>query len=60
MIGMKERLVDFAAAQRLAERIPGAEWRPVEGAAHELLRETSAVQDRVHTAISAFLNQTDG
>jgi lysophospholipase len=60
MIGMKERLVDFAAAQRLAERIPGAEWRPVEGAAHELLRETSAVQDRDHTAISAFLNQTDG
>jgi lysophospholipase len=40
----EEQLVDNAAAQRIAARIPGARFVIVPGARHEILQETDSVQ----------------
>lgn len=50
-----DRLVDSAAASRLARRLPNATLEPVAGAAHELLRERDDVRDPVLARIDRFL-----
>jgi lysophospholipase len=40
----EERLVDNAAAEQVAARVPGAHFVTIAGAYHELLQETDAVQ----------------
>jgi lysophospholipase len=55
LVGSRERLVDASAAKALTARIAGAHFHSVEGAAHELLRETDAVQAQVHRLVAAAL-----
>lgn len=50
-----DRLVDGAAAARLAKRLPHARVAVIAGAAHELLRETDAIRDPVLARIDEFL-----
>ncbi|UAJ11186.1 alpha/beta fold hydrolase [Glacieibacterium megasporae] len=50
-----DRLVDSAAAARLAKRLPHAQVEPIAGAAHELLREADAIRDPVLARIDGFL-----
>ncbi len=40
----EERLVDNAASEKVAARVPGARFLTIPGAYHELLQETDAVQ----------------
>jgi lysophospholipase len=50
----EERLVDNAAAERVAARLPGARFVTVPGAYHELLQETDAVQAQVWAEFDAL------
>jgi lysophospholipase len=54
-IGMNERLVDAAAARRLVQRLPDGRLHVIAGAAHELLRERSAVQDSLFAAVDGLV-----
>jgi lysophospholipase len=54
-IGDNERLVDGAAARRFVQRLPDGHLHVIAGAAHELLRERSAVQDAVLTAVDGLV-----
>lgn len=54
-IGGNERLVDAAAARRLVQRLPDGRLHVIAGAAHELLRERSAVQDGVLAAVDGLV-----
>lgn len=54
-IGDNERLVDAAAARRLVQRLPDGRLHVIAGAAHELLRERSAVQDGVLVAVDGLV-----
>jgi len=54
-IGQNERLVDAAAAQRLVQRLPDGCLHVIAGAAHELLRERSAVQDHLLAAVDELM-----
>lgn len=54
-IGDNERLVDAAAARRLVRRLPQGRLHVIAGAAHELLRERSAVQDSVLAAVDGLM-----
>lgn len=50
-----DRLVDSAAAARLAKRLPHGRVEVIPGAAHELLREADAIRDPVLARIDGFL-----
>lgn len=54
-IGDNERLVDAAAARQLVQRLPDGRLHVIAGAAHELLRERSAVQDSVLAAVDRLV-----
>lgn len=54
-IGENERLVDAGAVRRLVQRLPDGRLHVIAGAAHELLREQSAVQGRVFAAIDGLM-----
>ncbi len=54
-IGDNERLVDAAAARRFVARLPDGRLHVIAGAAHELLRERSAVQDSVRAAVDGLM-----
>ena len=54
-IGDNERLVDAAAARRLVQRLPDGRLHVIAGAAHELLRERSAVQADVLAAVDGLM-----
>ncbi|MEA3539944.1 MAG: alpha/beta hydrolase [Pseudomonadota bacterium] len=54
-IGVNERLVDAAAARRLVQRLPDGRLHVIAGAAHELLRERSAVQDSLFAAVDGLV-----
>jgi len=54
-IGANERLVDPAAARRIVQRLPDGCLHVIAGAAHELLRERSAVQDGVLAAVDRLV-----
>ena len=54
-IGENERLVDAAAARRLVRRLPDGRLHVIAGAAHELLRERSAVQDGLLAAVDGLV-----
>ena len=50
--GTADRLMPFAAGRALAQRIPGAEFAPIDGAGHALILERP---DEVVTAAAEFL-----
>jgi lysophospholipase len=50
-----DRLVDSAAAARLAKRLPDARVESIAHAAHELLREADAIRDPVLARVDGFL-----
>ncbi|MGI4879535.1 MAG: alpha/beta fold hydrolase [Janthinobacterium lividum] len=50
-----DRLVDSAAAARLAKRLPHARVEVIAGAAHELLREADTIREPVLARIDEFL-----
>ncbi|WBX85904.1 alpha/beta fold hydrolase [Sphingosinicella microcystinivorans] len=54
-IGDNERLVDAVAARRLVQRLPDGRLHVIAGAAHELLRERSAVQAEVLAAVDGLM-----
>nr|WP_243451663.1 alpha/beta hydrolase [Sphingosinicella soli] len=54
-IGENEQLVDAAAARRLVQRLPQGRLHVIAGAAHELLRERSPVQDSVLAAVDGLV-----
>lgn len=51
-----DRLVDFGAIERAAQRIGRCELALFDDAAHELLRERDAIRDRVLERIDGFLD----
>lgn len=57
MIPAMDRLVDNAATRRAAAMLPDATLVVVEGAGHELLRETDAVRAGVLAQVTAFLEK---
>lgn len=54
-IGVNELLVDAAAARRLVQRLPDGRLHVIAGAAHELLRERSAVRDGLLAAVDGLV-----
>jgi lysophospholipase len=54
----EERLVDNAAARRVAARIPGARFAVAPGAYHELMQETDALQAPFWAAFAAVVAET--
>lgn len=58
LMGEHERLVDPAAAERAAARLPDGTYGVIPNAAHELLRETDGVQAEVQRRIRRFLLPT--
>jgi lysophospholipase len=50
-----EYIVDSEAAARFAERLPNCAVRRIEGARHEMLRESDAIRKNVIDQICAFL-----
>lgn len=59
LLGGADRVVDNAAARRLAARIPSARVVDIPDARHELLRERDDFRGRALTAIDDFLGGED-
>jgi len=55
LLGGADRVVDNAAAKRLAARMSLARVEEIPGARHEILRERDDLRDRVFAAIDDFL-----
>ncbi len=54
-MGSAERLVDVGAAEALTRRLPNGTWHRVAGGAHELLRERTDIQTRLHADIDRLI-----
>ena len=54
-MGANEQLVDVAAARAITARLRAGSWHEVPGAAHELLREASAIQANMHAKADRLL-----
>jgi lysophospholipase len=59
LAGERERLVDLAAIERAAVRLPRCEFRLIPDGRHELLREADAVRSATQAAIRGFLSGPD-